>query len=67
MKKADEAVGFRIRERTQQNAVDHAENGAVGADPERERHDRNDREPGALQEPAKCVLKILADDFHERG
>jgi hypothetical protein len=59
--------GLRIRERTQQHAVDRAEDRAVGAYPQCEGHHRDDREAGALEEPAEGVSKVLAEDFHEKG
>ena len=39
-----DALGMRIRERPQQDSVDHAEDGGVCADAKRQRDDRNRRE-----------------------
>jgi hypothetical protein len=37
-------IGVRIRQRTEQGAIEHAENGRVRADPERQRENRNNGE-----------------------
>ena len=52
---ADDPRFVAERQRTQQHAVDHAEDGGVGGNPERNRRDRNRREGGGFQEGAESV------------
>ena len=54
---ADQSVGFGIRQRLQQHAVDDAEDGAVGADAERQREHGDEREARRLDEAADRVVK----------
>ncbi len=44
---AHERLGVRVRQRSKEDAVDDAEDGAGGADAERQREDRDDREAGS--------------------
>ena len=47
-------VGLFESERPEKHAVEYAENGSVGADSERERHRRHEREPRLFaQEPQR--------------
>ena len=46
---------------TDQQAVDDAEHGGVGADAEAERHDHQGGEPGLAAEPARRVGQILSE------
>ncbi len=48
-----DAAGVRVRQRAQEDRLDHAEDRAVGADAEREREDRDEREDGRLGEGAE--------------
>src|SRR5688500_8532544 len=59
-----ELVGVRVAERLEDDAVDHAEDGAVGADPECQREDRENREPGSPSKTAEGVPKILEQVAH---
>ena len=56
--KQDESVRLRIRQRPQEHRIDHAKDGGVGADPERERDDRDHAEGGRLDQHADGVSKI---------
>jgi hypothetical protein len=49
----DGAIGVGIRKWAEQEGVDDAEDGGVGADAERQRHDDDERQPGTAQQPAK--------------
>ena len=49
---------MRERQRLEQERVDHAEDGGVRADPERERQDGDDGEAGMLDELAKAVTDV---------
>ena len=46
-------------QRFQQGRIDHAEDGRVGADPEREREDSDDGERRMLDELAKAVADVV--------
>src|SRR5438034_4072934 len=52
-------LGFRKRQRTQQDAIHDAENGAVRADAERERENGHGSEAGVLQQLAEGEAKIV--------
>ena len=55
----NQPIRLRIRKRPQDDGIDDAEDGRVGADAERERGDRRGGEPGALAERSQsksCVL-----------
>ena len=56
--------GSVVRQRLQQDPVDHREDGAVGADAERERDERHDREGRRLPEAATRVPDVLAHAVH---
>jgi len=60
----DDAIGTVIAERPQQHRVDHAEDRGVGADAERERANRQQREPGLAAQRARGVAKILKNGVH---
>jgi hypothetical protein len=51
VRERDEPVGFRERQRLQQNAVHDAEDGGRGADADRECEDGGQRETGRVPEP----------------
>ena len=53
-----QAVGFFIGQRPQQQAVDDAEDRSVGPDPERQRDDRNQRKAGRCQEQPHGVTHV---------
>ena len=59
----DDAIGLRIRKRLQENRVDHAENGRVGADAEREREQCGKREPRRVEQRTDAVSSILDECF----
>ena len=54
-----DAVGFRIRQRTQQHAVDDAEDRRVRADAEAERQDERQREPRDADQVSQRDAKIV--------
>ena len=54
----DEPIAVRIRQRTQQHGVDHAEDGGGGADAERERDHGGRGEPGIASETARRVRHV---------
>ena len=60
---AHELVGMRIGERTEEHAVDDAEDGAAGADAERQRQDGHDREARGPGELTDGVARVA----HEVG
>ncbi len=60
----DEAIGIRKGHRLQQDGVDHREDRRIGADADRKRQDRHDREPGSLHECSDGVTKILNELVH---
>ena len=55
----------RKRERTQENAVDQAEDGGVGADAEAERDDRDGGEAFVLQQHSQAVADVLEEISHD--
>src|SRR5471030_2932136 len=63
---ADQAIRLRIGQRLEQDAIDHAENGAVAADGKRQNEHRNRRETGVLTQGAKSVMKVLPQIVHRR-
>src|SRR5579864_1614094 len=54
-----DAVGIVVRQRTQQDSVDHAEDGSGGADGECQCDDRDSRETGAAPQDAEGVAKVV--------
>ena len=56
---ADDAVGLVEGQRAQEHAIDHAEDGRVRADAERERDDGDQREARVLEEGANRVPEIV--------
>ncbi len=59
-----QAVGLAVRQRLKENAVDDAEDGRVGADPERQRDERDGREPRVPGQHAQAVANVLEQDAH---
>ncbi len=55
----DEPLGLLVRQRLQEDRLDEAEDGGVGADAEGERGDRDGGEPGRLLQRADGVAKRL--------
>ncbi len=55
---------LRVGQRPQQDGVDHAEDRGVGADPERERRDRDEREARRLPERARGEANVPPELFH---
>ncbi len=58
-------VGMRIGKRTQQQRVDHAENGGIGADADGQGGHDDQRQHHVLAKHAKGVAKILEPEAHE--
>ncbi len=63
----DEPLALAVRQRPQQHATDHAEDGGVGPDPERQREQRDERVAGAVLERANGVAEILGETHHRRS
>ena len=61
---AHDSVRVRIRQRFKKHAVDKAEDSRVGADPYRERENRDDCESRAPPQSAGGIRKILPDRSH---
>ena len=62
---AHEAVGLRKRQRLEQHAVHDAEDRRVGADAERERDDRGEREGRRRAELSRGVADVVPEVVHE--
>jgi hypothetical protein len=56
----DEAVRVRVRERPQDDAVDHAVDERIRANPQRERHDDHERDARALADRPPGVANVRA-------
>ncbi len=61
------AIGLGPRQRPEEHGVEHAEDGGVGADPERERQDGNGREAWTAEERARPEPEVLPECFEECG
>jgi hypothetical protein len=61
------AVGFGIRERAQEHAVDDAENRRVGADADRQREDRHRGEAGMTAQRAQAVADVAREMLDGAG
>src|SRR5262249_33270234 len=59
-------IGFRKRQTSQQDRVNHAENGCVGADAQCERKDGHYGEARRLEQHSNCKAEILKKRFHRR-
>jgi hypothetical protein len=59
------SIGARVRERTDQDAVDDAEHRARGAYPKGQREDRGEREPRAAAQFPHRIAKIGDDRAHD--
>ena len=59
-------VGVRIRQRLQQDYVDHRKDGGVGANTQRQRRDGDSRETGTLAQDAKGVSQVGEQVVHAR-
>src|SRR5438093_5198463 len=62
---AYEPIGIRIRKRLQQDAVDDAENRAIGADSDGDGEKRHNRKHGRTHEPAQDVFKLSSETVHD--
>src|SRR6185437_12151964 len=68
-----DAVRVLVRERVQQPVVNHAEDNSRSADPQRQRKNREQREPPILEEGSQTVAKILMElidpigSAHDKG
>ncbi len=54
----------RSRNRMQHRAINPAENGAVGADRQRQHQNGSDREPKALRKLPECIADIAKQSSH---
>src|SRR5207237_4198269 len=61
----DDAFGVRKRKRTEENAVDEAEDSGIGADAERERNNGDSGEAFMLQQHAQAVADIVQKAVHK--
>jgi hypothetical protein len=61
----DEGRGILVGERPEKNAIHDAEDGGIGAYPEGESEDRNNREARRLDEDAQAVAQILPEHLHK--
>ena len=61
-----DVLGLWIGQRPQQDAIDDAEDGGGGANPEPERQDGDDSEPGGAKEDADAVAHIAQEVFEQR-
>ena len=61
---ADQPVRPRVGKRPQEDGIDHAEDGGVGAYAEGERRDRHRREPGIPREHAQALPDVLPESLH---
>ncbi len=60
---ADDLIGARDGQRSQDEAVGQAEHGRVGADADRDRHDRDQREARVLHEHPRAMAEVLEYAF----
>jgi hypothetical protein len=60
----DDSIRVAVGQGTEQDAVDHGEDGRVHADGERERRQRGERESGRAYHQAQRVTKVLDDGIH---
>ena len=58
-----EAVGGRVRQRAQQHLIQQAEDGGIGANPERQRQDGDEREDRLLAQRAQRVSDVLHGEW----
>src|SRR5580704_2150006 len=60
-----DALRMNVRQRAQQNPIHHTENRRISPDAERERNQRNRREPGVLTLHSQGVAYVLQDGSHK--
>src|SRR5262249_8288151 len=60
----DEPVGIGVRQRPEQDRVDEAEDGAVGADAESEGEEGHEREAAPLRQHPRPKLHVLPESLH---
>ena len=60
----DDTLGIRIGERAQEHGVDDGEDGGIGADAERERRDRQQRERRLAAKGTPGVAEVLDEAIH---
>ena len=58
-------VWMRIGERTQQQRIDHAEDGGIGADSNAQRGQNHQRQHHILAKHAKGIAEILQPEVHQ--
>ena len=61
----DQLAAVAVGQRSQQHAVDDAEDGGVGADAQRHGEDDDQREAGAAAQVAQAVANVLRGRFEE--
>src|SRR3954468_19861198 len=67
MPQLNEPIGLGEWERPQQNTIHNSEDRRVGADPEREDHNRREREPWCFQQQTTTVFEIVPETRHCRS
>ena len=61
----DQRLWFRIGQRFEKDAIDHAEDGAISADADRDREDRHQSEHGGAAQPTENMLEVLSRNCHK--
>jgi len=64
LREAHQPVGVGIRQRAQQHAVGHREERRIGADAQRQRHERRDREPPLPRHRAQRLPDVSCEVVH---
>ena len=64
---ADDLLRLVVGERLQQDPLDHGENSGVGADPERQSQDGDNREPRASDKASEGELQVLHGNLDDPG
>jgi hypothetical protein len=61
----DDALRLRVGQRLQEDAVDQAEHGRVGADAQRQRQRRHGGESGAFDQATNCEAEVQEQTSHD--
>ncbi|PZR72942.1 MAG: hypothetical protein DLM52_11940 [Chthoniobacterales bacterium] len=65
LRKGNDALGIGIRERTQQHAIDHAEDHSRAGDAEHERDGCYDGETGSLAQHSQAITNVVQKRVHD--
>jgi hypothetical protein len=63
MQESDQAIGIAVCQRVQQDGVDYAKDGGVGADPQGQGEDGQECEARRAQQSADTVAEVLGQVF----